>query len=202
MSATLPALFAKLATCVNPFIYTLNQTKIKAEVSLRLHTLIPTGVNSPADAAAVAAPYYSNRPSPSRQAGHHNNRRTMMGSQQHRSKAVISRPKSKSLVKQPAARSSMIDNEDNITFNNQILTCSASSNALYGTYEEEHRRQYYVASRLCERRTKSASAICILDNNIIEKVHSYSTVAIDANLTDSSKFLFEICLPVNSEESK
>ena len=40
MSAMLPAFFAKLATCVDPFIYTLNQPKIRTEILRRLHLLL------------------------------------------------------------------------------------------------------------------------------------------------------------------
>jgi len=47
----LPALFAKLATCVDPFIYTLNQPKIKKEIFVRLR-LIPRMNSS-------VAPYYN-----------------------------------------------------------------------------------------------------------------------------------------------
>lgn len=40
MSAMLPAFFAKLATCVDPFIYTLSQPKIRTEILRRLHLLL------------------------------------------------------------------------------------------------------------------------------------------------------------------
>lgn len=50
LSAMLPALFAKLATCVDPFIYTLSQPKIRTQVLLRLHLLPHTNYSS--------APYY------------------------------------------------------------------------------------------------------------------------------------------------
>ena len=63
--------------------------------------------------------------------------------------------------------SSLIVNENNVAFKNQIIF-SVSNNDLYGRHEEEHRRQYY-ASRLCEHRTKSAPASpIILDSNIIK----------------------------------
>ena len=94
----LPALFAKLVTCVDPFIYTLNQPKIKAEISLRLHTLLPPDVNSPFEVAAAAVPYYNNRPSPSRPADHYINHRTTIGSQQHHSKTLNCRPTSNFVV--------------------------------------------------------------------------------------------------------
>ncbi len=46
----LPALFAKLATCVDPFIYTLSQPKIRTQVLIRLHLLPHTNTS--------LAPYY------------------------------------------------------------------------------------------------------------------------------------------------
>lgn len=52
MSALVPALFAKLVTCVDPFIYALNQQKIRTETFRRLH-LVPT-VNP----SAGATTYY------------------------------------------------------------------------------------------------------------------------------------------------
>ena len=47
----MPALFAKLATCVDPFIYTLNQPKIRKEIFVRLR-LLPRMNSS-------VAPYYN-----------------------------------------------------------------------------------------------------------------------------------------------
>lgn len=41
MSAMIPALFAKLATCVDPFIYALNHPKNPTETFRRLRHLIP-----------------------------------------------------------------------------------------------------------------------------------------------------------------
>jgi len=52
MSALIPALFAKLATCVDPFIYALNQKKIRIETFRRLN-LVPR-----VDPSAGATPYY------------------------------------------------------------------------------------------------------------------------------------------------
>lgn len=52
MSALIPALFAKLATCVDPFIYALNQKNIRIETFRRLN-LVPH-----VDPSAGATPYY------------------------------------------------------------------------------------------------------------------------------------------------
>ena len=52
MGALIPALFAKLATCVDPFIYALNQKKIRIETFRRLN-LVPH-----VDPSAGATPYY------------------------------------------------------------------------------------------------------------------------------------------------
>lgn len=42
----LPALFAKLATCMDPLIYSLNQPKVRNEIMRLLHLVPPTVVNS------------------------------------------------------------------------------------------------------------------------------------------------------------
>ena len=52
-SAMLPALFAKLATCVDPFIYTLYQPTIRKEILSRLGLLSPMNPS-----AGEATPYY------------------------------------------------------------------------------------------------------------------------------------------------
>lgn len=58
----IPALFAKLATCVDPFIYTLNQTKVRNEISLRLHTIFLRAIKL--SARPAAAPTYTNPANP------------------------------------------------------------------------------------------------------------------------------------------
>ena len=46
MGSMFPALFAKLATCMDPLIYSLNQPKVRNEIMRRLHLIPPTVVNS------------------------------------------------------------------------------------------------------------------------------------------------------------
>jgi len=55
----LPSLFAKLATCVDPFIYTLNQPRIRKEILRRLHLLPPAPINPSVPGENL---YYCNNP--------------------------------------------------------------------------------------------------------------------------------------------
>lgn len=78
MSAMLPALFAKLATCVDPFIYTLNQTQVRTEIFRHL------GLLPPVNPSAGATPYYQY---PSRPLWNDNNSHRTPGSSQRQSTA-------------------------------------------------------------------------------------------------------------------
>jgi len=73
MSAMIPALFAKLATCVDPFIYILNQTQNRNEIFR--HLRLPPSVNL----SARATPYYQN---PTRPLWNDNNSHRTIGSYQ------------------------------------------------------------------------------------------------------------------------
>ena len=73
MSAMIPALFAKLATCVDPFIYILNQTQNRNEIFRRL-CLLPS-----VNLSARTTPYYQY---PSRPLWNDNNCHRTLGSSQ------------------------------------------------------------------------------------------------------------------------
>ena len=73
MSVMIPTLFSKLATCVDPFIYTLNQTQIRTEIFR--HLRLPPSVNL----SARATPYYQY---PSRPLLNDNNSHRTLGSSQ------------------------------------------------------------------------------------------------------------------------
>jgi len=76
-SAMLPALFAKLATCVDPFIYTLNQPTIRKEILSRLGLLPPMNPS-----AGVATPYYLTDGFSRRVTNHNSSRHRITGSLQ------------------------------------------------------------------------------------------------------------------------
>lgn len=57
MSAMIPSLSAKLVTCVDPFIYTLNQPKIRTDILRRL------GLLQSINPSAGETPYYPGRSS-------------------------------------------------------------------------------------------------------------------------------------------
>ena len=76
-SAMLPALFAKLATCVDPFIYTLNQPSIRKEILSRLGLLPPMNPS-----AGVATPYYLTDGFSRRVTNHNSSRHRITGSLQ------------------------------------------------------------------------------------------------------------------------
>jgi len=83
----LPSLFAKLATCVDPFIYTLNQPRIRKEILRRLHLLLPPAPINPS--VLGENPYYCNKPTDgpnsrrSNNCNDNNNSSRQTGSQQH-----------------------------------------------------------------------------------------------------------------------
>ena len=76
-SAMLPALFAKLATCVDPFIYTLYQPTIRKEILSRLGLL--SSINP---SAGVATPYYLTDGFSRRVTNHNSSRHRITGSLQ------------------------------------------------------------------------------------------------------------------------
>jgi len=76
-SAMVPALFVKLATGVDPFIYTLNQPKIRKEILSRLGLLPPVNPS-----AGVATPYYLTDGFSRRVTNHNSSRHRITGSLQ------------------------------------------------------------------------------------------------------------------------
>jgi len=59
INVIVPALCAKLTTCVDPFIYTLNQPKVRNDISLRFRAFFPSS-DVDFSAGVAAAPYYNN----------------------------------------------------------------------------------------------------------------------------------------------
>ena len=76
-SAMLPALFAKLATSIDPFIYSLNQPTIRKEILGRFGLLPPINPS-----AALATPYYLTDGLSRRVTNHNSSRHRIIGSLQ------------------------------------------------------------------------------------------------------------------------